>query len=110
MGGFGAFVWRGCDGAVTSVDAVAEAIHNAEMECGSIGPLLYRRLAEAAIEAMGLKEEWCIAVEGGGGAECGNDLERAQDLLGVFKARHYEDPHIESRFASPWVRTDQEPE
>ena len=90
-----------------NVDKVAEAIEKADFETEmdfSVCTEKYRRMAEAAIEAMGLACEWIATPDGDSGAiydareDAEAEVEQFKHIAGMFVAE---------RFVSPWVRTDQ---
>jgi hypothetical protein len=97
-----------------AVEAAAEAICNQDAMFADWKTLVenwgpdcckcndYRRMAQAAIDALGLTEEWAI--------RCGANIARAgmSEENARYKEAHWPDSfQAVSRLVSPWVRADE---
>jgi hypothetical protein len=114
---------------VSDVDTVARAIFDADMAYEPRGKWFweslhpsdqegYRRQAQAAIDALGLTEEWVAVTDGGVGhpSEKRVDAEETLRVVESNNARFLRNegripevglnPRIHTRLVSPWVKAE----
>lgn len=103
---------------MTDIDTVAEAICAADPDMqGALWPGKseqgkdkYRRMAQAAIDALGLTEEWASGFDAGDGLQVRHPHPTADSRADVEKRlRLFDDEFLVSHWATGWVRVEEQP-